>query len=41
MVDDFKIVVVTTLKPIDNEAQKIEKLLSAGADYVSIRKPAT
>ncbi|MDE5808782.1 MAG: thiamine phosphate synthase [Muribaculaceae bacterium] len=39
MADDFKIVVITTPKPIDNEAQKIEKLLSAGADYVSIRKP--
>ena len=39
MVDNFNIVVVTTPEPVDNEAIKIEKLLAAGADYVSIRKP--
>ncbi|MDE7369180.1 MAG: thiamine phosphate synthase [Muribaculaceae bacterium] len=39
MEDDFKIVVVTAPEPIDNEANKIERLLAAGTDIVSIRKP--
>lgn len=39
MADDFKIVVFTPPTPINNEAQMIERLLGAGADIVSLRKP--
>ena len=39
MVDNFKIVVITPPEPIENEALKIERLLGAGADVISLRKP--
>ncbi|MBD5367378.1 MAG: thiamine phosphate synthase [Bacteroides sp.] len=39
MADNFKIVVFTPPAPVDNEAQKIERLLGAGANIVSLRKP--
>lgn len=40
MADDFKIVVITPPTPVDNESVMIERLLGAGADIVSLRKPA-
>lgn len=38
--DNFKIVIITNPDAVENEADKIVKLLEAGVDYVHIRKPA-
>lgn len=39
MEDNFKIVIVTKPSPVNDEATLIERLLGAGADIVSLRKP--
>lgn len=36
---EFKIIVITTPYNIDNEADRLQKLLDAGVDYIHVRKP--
>lgn len=39
MADDFKIIAITLPEDVENESEKIVKLLDSGVDYVHIRKP--
>lgn len=41
MAKDFKIIVISSPDTVENESEKLTRLLEAGVDYVHIRKPCS